>query len=196
MSTRIITQPSIEPVTLAEAKLHLKEDLASAENDARISACLAAARQAVEHATGRAIMLQTLEKTLDEFPDAVRLDSPPIVDVLSVEYTDVDGATLALSGASYTLDAASEPGWLVPAHGYSWPATQCSINAVRVRYRAGYSASTDADTARAAVPAGIKFAILIELGTRYKFAAADDATPALRHDFAKHLLDPFKVWAL
>jgi uncharacterized phiE125 gp8 family phage protein len=68
MTTRIITQPSIEPVTLAEAKLHLKEDLVSVDNDARISALISAARQAVEHSMGRAIMLQTLETTLDEFP--------------------------------------------------------------------------------------------------------------------------------
>lgn len=196
MTTRIITPPSIEPVTLAEAKLHLKEDLASSDNDARISVLISAARQAVEHAMGRAIMLQTLENTLDEFPDAIQLNSPPIIDVVSVEYTATDGASTLLSGSSYTLDNASEPGWLVPAYGYSWPATQCSINAVRVRYRAGYSASTDAATAQAAVPAGIKYAILLELGTRYKLGSADDAAPAMRHDFARHLLDPFKIYTL
>lgn len=196
MTTRIITQTSIEPITLAEAKLHLKEDLVSVDNDARISALISAARQAVEHSMGRAIMLKTLETTLDEFPDAIRLDQPPIVDVISVEYTAEDGAATALSAASYTLDNASEPGWLVPAYGCSWPATQCSINAVRVRYRAGYSTSGDAATAQSAVPAGIKYAILLEVGTRYKLGAADDAAPAMRHDFARHLLDPFRIWSM
>jgi uncharacterized phiE125 gp8 family phage protein len=196
MTTRIITPPTVEPVTLAEAKLHLKEDLVSVDNDARISVLISAARQAVEHAMGRAIMLQTLETTLDEFPSAIRLDAPPIIDVVSVEYTATDGASTLLSGASYTLDNASEPGWLVPAYGYAWPATQISINAVRVRYRAGYSASTDAATAQAAVPAGIKYAILLELGSRYKYGATDDAAPAMRHDFARHLLDPFKIYTL
>jgi uncharacterized phiE125 gp8 family phage protein len=196
MTTRIITQPSIEPVTLAEAKLHLKEDLVSVDNDARISALISAARQAVEHSMGRAIMLQTLETTLDEFPDAIQLDWPPIIDITSVEYTASDGIATALSSVSYTLDNANEPGWLVPAYGYSWPATQCSINAVRVRYRAGYSTSGVAATAQAAVPTGIKYAILLEVGTRYKLGAADDAAPALRHDFARHLLDPFKIYTL
>lgn len=196
MTTRIITPPSIEPIALAEAKLHLKEDLVSVDNDARISFLISAARQAVEHVMGRAIMLQTLENTLDEFPNAIRLDMPPIIDVVSVEYTDTTGAAVALSAPSYTLDATSEPGWLVPAYGYSWPATQCSVNAVRVRYRAGYSTSSNAATAQAAVPAGIKYAILLELGTRYRFAAGDDAAPAMRHDFARHLLDPFRIWTL
>ena len=57
MSTRVITAPTVEPITLAEAKMHLKEDLVDASNDARISACLSAARQAVEHDMGRSIML-------------------------------------------------------------------------------------------------------------------------------------------
>jgi uncharacterized phiE125 gp8 family phage protein len=196
MTTRTIVEPTLEPVTLAEAKLHLKEDLVSVDNDARISFLISAARQAVEHSMGRAIMLKTLETTLDEFPDAIRLDQPPIVDVISVEYTAEDGAATALSAASYTLDNASEPGWLVPSYGHAWPATQSSINAVRVRYRAGYSASSDAATARAAVPAGIRHAILLELGTRYKLASADDAAPAMRHDFARHLLDPFRIYTL
>jgi len=196
MTTRIITEPTVEPVTLAEAKLHLKEDLMSVDNDARISAVLASARQAVEHAMGRAIMLQTRETTLDEFPSAIRLDMPPIIDVVSVEYTAADGVATALSSGSYTLDATSEPGWLVPAYGLSWPATQVSINAVRVRYRAGYSTSSNAATAQAAVPAGIKYAILLELGSRYKYGAMGDAAPAMRHDFARHLLDPFKIYTL
>jgi hypothetical protein len=67
---------------------------------------------------------------------------------------------------------------------------------VRVRYRAGYSASSDAATAQAAVPAGIKYAILLELGSRYKYGAMGDAAPAMRHDFARHLLDPFKIYTL
>ena len=196
MTTRIITPPTVEPVTQAEAKLHLKEDLVSVDNDARIAVLITAARQSVEHQMGRSIMLQTLETTLDKFPDAIQLNAPPVIDVLSVEYTAEDGVATTLNSSSYRLDNASEPARLVPAYGYSWPATQASINAVRVRYRAGYSASSDAATAQAAVPAGIKYAILLELGTRYKLGSADDAAPAMRHDFARHLLDPFRIWTL
>ena len=196
MTTRLITPPTFEPVSLAEAKLHLKEDLVDVTNDARISATLAAARQAVEHQMGRSIMLQTLRCTLDAFPDAIQLDGPPVIDVTSVEYTDAAGATITLASGAYSLDNSSEPGWLVPAYGTSWPATQASVNAVRVTYRAGYSNSTVEATAQAAVPAGIKYAVLLELGSRYKFGAADDAAPAMRHDFARHLLDPFRIYTL
>lgn len=196
MTTRLITPPTFEPVSLAEAKLHLKEDLVDVANDARISATLAAARQAVEHQMGRSIMLQTLRCTLDAFPDAIRLDGPPVIDVTSVEYTDAAGATITLASGAYSLDNTSEPGWLVPAYGTSWPTTQASVNAVRVTYRAGYSNSSTEATAQAAVPAGIKYAVLLELGSRYKFGAADDAAPAMRHDFARHLLDPFRIYTL
>ena len=194
MTTRVTTAPTVEPLTLAEAKLQVKEDIVDVGLDARIARLITSCREAVEQELSRSVMLQTLEVTLDEFPDAIRLDAPPIIDVLSVEYTAEDGVATALSPSSYTLDNASEPGWLVPAYGHSWPATQASINAVRVRYRAGYSASTDAATAQAAVPASIKEFILVELATRYKYASSEDAAPTLRHNFAERMLDRFRVY--
>jgi hypothetical protein len=64
---------------------------------------------------GRAIMLQTLETTLDEFPSAIRLDMPPIIDVVSVEYTAADGVATALSSAATRWTPPASPaGWCPP----------------------------------------------------------------------------------
>ena len=126
----------------------------------------------------------------------IELPAPPVIDITSVIYTNTSGAAITLDPSAYVLDAASEPARLVAAYGTSWPATQASPGAVRVTYRAGYSNSATVATAQAAVPAGIKYAILLELGSRYKYGSADDANPAMRHDFARHLLDPFRVYAL
>jgi hypothetical protein len=46
MSTRIVTEPTVEPLTLAEVKTHLHEDLSDASNDALITTLIAVARQA------------------------------------------------------------------------------------------------------------------------------------------------------
>ena len=147
MNTRTTTAPTVEPLTLAETKVHLREDLTDAGNDALITSLITVARQACEHRVQRALMLQTLEATLDAFPcasarnpdAAIELIMPPVIDVTSVTYTAANGSSTVLASTDYTLDARSEPARLVPAYGLSWPTTQAGIAAVRVVYRAGYT---------------------------------------------------------
>lgn len=205
MTTRIITDPTVEPLTLAEVKTHLHEDLSDASNDALITTLIGVARQAAEHKTQRALMLQTLEQTLDAFPAAtsknpmaaIVLEMPPVVDVTSVTYTAADGSTVVLSNTLYTLDAAREPARLVPSYlAECWPDTQDSIAAVRVRYRAGYSTSATAAVAQAAVPAAIRQWMLLAIGDMYERRAASSDKPAVRHDFVDALLDRYRIWSL
>src|SRR5690348_16556758 len=105
MSLRLIADPATEPVSLAEAKAHLR--VTASDEDALISALIIAAREAAEHELGRALITQTWEKTLDLFPDAIELTNPPVQSVASVQYLDIDGVEQTLSSVSYTLDNAS-----------------------------------------------------------------------------------------
>lgn len=205
MTIRTITEPTVEPITLADAKTHLHEDLSDASNDALITTLIAVARQAAEHKIQRALMLQTLEQTLDAFPvatdenprAAIVLEMPPVVDVTSVTYTAADGSTVVLSNTLYTLDAAREPAQLVPSYTVgAWPSTQGSIAAVRVRYRSGYSASATASVAQAAVPAAIRQWMLLAVGDMYHRRAASGEKPAVAHDFVDGLLDRYRIWHL
>lgn len=195
-TTRIITPPTVEPVTLEQAKVHLREDLSDAGNDARINTLIAVGRQAAEHRTARAVMLQTIELTLDAFTACIELHNPPVIAVTSVTYTDTDGASVVLDPSAYTLDNSSEPARLVPAYGTTWPATQASVNAVRIRYTAGYSGSADAAVARAAVPDALKQWVLLAVGDMYEYGTASAEKPAVRHDFVDGLLDAYRVWSL
>ncbi|MDF3024809.1 MAG: hypothetical protein K0R10_2170 [Alphaproteobacteria bacterium] len=153
--------PATEPVSLAEAKAHLR--VTSDDEDTLISALIVAAREAAEHETGRSLITQTWEKTLDVFPADIRLDYPPVQSVTSIKFLDENGDEQTLSASSYKLDNASDsgPGWIKIATGLAWPSTYPEINAVRVRYVAGW-------TSAAEVPQSIKQWMLLNIGHWYE----------------------------
>jgi len=70
---KLVTPPAVEPVTLDEAKAHLRLD--SNEDDTYVSALIAAARERVELFLRRALITQTFEFTLDGFPASPSLSS-------------------------------------------------------------------------------------------------------------------------
>ncbi len=66
MPSVLVTAPTEEPVSLAEAKLHLRVDYSN--DDLLIAALITAARQHAENDTGRALVTQTWRQVLDQFP--------------------------------------------------------------------------------------------------------------------------------
>jgi uncharacterized phiE125 gp8 family phage protein len=61
----------VEPITLNEAKAHLR--VFGTDDDGYITSLIAAARQSAESLTDRALLPQTWELALDEFPSIGRL---------------------------------------------------------------------------------------------------------------------------
>ena len=62
----LVSGPATEPVSLAEAKLHLRVDFS--DDDALISAYIIAARQKAESITRRALITQSWNLVMDQFP--------------------------------------------------------------------------------------------------------------------------------
>lgn len=190
MTIKVITPPAVEPISLAEAKVHLRVD-SSDENDL-ITALIVAARQAAEHQLDRALITQTLERVLDAFPSTeLELGMPPVQSITSVKYYDADEVLQTMDAADYSLDADRLPGWVVPAYGTTWPSTLDTANSVRVRYVAGYG-----DTA-SDVPAAIRQWMLLHIGTTFKFreevvGGAGITAMTLPGRFVDRLLDPFR----
>ena len=90
MSLTLIAAPILEPMTLAEAKLHLRVD--GTDEDDLITALIVAARRRAEHLLTRALITQTWELTLDEFPAAdIQLPKPGVLSIVSVKYLDSAG---------------------------------------------------------------------------------------------------------
>lgn len=161
MTTKLITAPTTEPLTLSEAKLHLR--VTDSSDDNLISGLVSAARTACESQLNKVLMLQTWRTTYDSFPDAIELNMLPVASISSVKYIDTNGVEQTLSSISYTLDNSSDykTAFVVPAYGYQWPAAREQINAVYVDYVCGYASSS-------AVPATYKQWMLLHIGAWYE----------------------------
>lgn len=188
MSLRKLIDATVEPITLAEAKAHLRVTVSS--EDALITALITAARTTCEERLRRTLIDTDWQLTLDAFPCALPLRMPRVIAVESVEYVDSAGAPQTLAGSEYQVDGESEPGWIVPAYGKAWPATREQANAVTVTYSCGYG------VAASDVPGPIKQWILLQIGALYANREAVVATPgivAVDLGFADRLLDPYRV---
>jgi uncharacterized phiE125 gp8 family phage protein len=185
-----ITDASTEPVSVAEAKLHLRVDAGATDEDALIGALITAARQMAEGELRRTLVSTLWEMRTDAFPDAIALDWPRVLSIESLQYVDTGGALRALDPADFVLDASNDagPAWLVPAYGKAWPDTRDEINTVRVRYTAGYGDSADD------VPAAIRQWILLHVGAMYDRREAVDAAGMQPLSFLCGLLDPYRVF--
>lgn len=147
-SITLITAPEVEPVSLAEAKLACRVDVSDA--DSLILASIQAARGAAEGLTRRALITQTWELALDCFPEwIIYVPKPTLQSVISIKYIDDLGVVQTLPTDQYIVDSASMPGRITPAFGATWPTARWQINAVMIRFVAGYGLA-------AAVPQGIK----------------------------------------
>ena len=181
MTVVVYTQPSTEPISLTEAKLHLRVDVS--DDDTLITALIKAARMAAEQETRRALITQTIDAYFDAFDDEILL--PPISAITAITYVDTAGATQTLASDQYAADIYSEPARVIPAYGAAWPATREQQNAVKLRCTAGWANA-------AAVPETIKAWMLLQIGHWYanREAAAGKLEPL---PFTDSLLDPYRV---
>lgn len=140
---KLVTGPTEEPITTAEAKAHLRQT--EADEDALIDDLILQAREWTESAIERALVTQTWDLFLDAFPDGdLRVPLPPLQSVTSVKYTDVDAVTTTFAASNYYVDTVMEPGRIVLSSGISWPSVALRpANAVEVRFIAGYGLAVD-----------------------------------------------------
>ena len=105
-----IDHPSEEPVTLQEAKAHLRVD--GPEQDQWITKAIAAAREFCETFQGRAYITQRLALSLERWPcgRSIYLPRPPLQSVEAVTYTLADGTVQTFDSALYVVDTTAEPG--------------------------------------------------------------------------------------
>lgn len=177
------TQPAVEPVTLAEAKAHLRVD--TADDDTYITGLIRAAREWVEQYLDRTLVHTQWVMRFDKFPPDGTLDielpRPPMVasgtaTAVALTFTYENGDTATYSTASFRVDRASTPGAVKTNYGQTWPPHRQDDNAISVTWWAGYGASGSD------VPAAIRHAILMLCSHWYETRGATVATGAVPQD--------------
>lgn len=158
MALSLFTAAAEEPVSLSEAKLHLRVDVS--DEDTLISSLITAGREAAENFTNRSLVAQTWDwtPTTSEFAPFVSglpldVPKPPLSTVTHIKYLDPDGVETTFSSSDYIVSAPDEGnGQIALDDGAEWPETQDVINNVRIRFVSGFG---DADD----VPEALKVAI-------------------------------------
>ena len=104
MTNMLITPPSAEPLSLVEAKAHLRLD--STDEDDLVTALIVAARQVVEKHTGCALITQAWRVIADAWPDIGPLKLPlrPFISLTAIRVFDAGNAAATLSPATYFVD--------------------------------------------------------------------------------------------
>ena len=170
---------------IADASLGVGAPTTNTTGDPLLNILITAARQHAEQELKRAIVTQTLDAYFDTF-DRNGFTLPPLQSVTSITYVDTDGVSQTLAADQYQVDAASIPARIVPAYGVLWPYTRTQLNAVTVRFVAGYTT----------VPGCIKNWMLVRIKTLWDGRdqlVKQLGMPVFEPAFIDSLLDPERV---
>lgn len=166
---RIVTYPSGEPITIEEARQHLRIDTYGSPpahpDDGLIMMQLAAAREYCERYLGYSVAQHTVEMALDSFTEDIELPLGPVLSIQSLTYIDEDDDEITLDPADYSLDVFASNPWRLTSVN-DWPtALGDASHPIRITYLTGYSSGSPSNNP---LPAAIRAAILLVLGSLYE----------------------------
>ncbi len=191
MKPKIITQAVGHVLTIEELRKQCEIVPIEADSDGNEThpdddALLGYLDSAVEMAeafTGLSIALRTYELAMSEFPRVrtscwpdrwqsgpIEIPNPPIVEILNFQSgEDSDGP---MDPATYALDDYHVPPLVRPVG--AWPYVDGTINGIKLRYRAGYSAE---DSDAQPMPALIRQALLVTVAYWYENREDNEEMP-------------------
>jgi uncharacterized phiE125 gp8 family phage protein len=164
LSLQQIVPPLVEPVTVQEAKLHLR--IEQTDEDTLLAHYISAAREDIELYTRRQLLPATWVLGLDTLTAVIQIPRPPLLAVVGMEYYDEAGVLVPIDSDTYRVDAYSEPARLWWTRTEAWPVLpREALTGVLMTYQAGYRSA-------AHIPASIKQAMLLLVGDFYEHREA------------------------
>jgi uncharacterized phiE125 gp8 family phage protein len=172
MPSILVTPPAAEPVSLAEAKAHLR--LAHADEDALIGSLIASARRVAEARTGLCLINQVWIQFRDAWPadGVIALGLAPLRAVEELAVFGEDDQKAVIEPAHYVTDFASRPARLMLRGSRQWPRPGRRLNGIGIRLAAGYGAAPES------VPQPLRQAVLMLVAHWYHHRG-DETPPPL-----------------
>lgn len=161
MSSFLLSGPAVEPVSLAEAKAHLRVDNDDADDE--IAALIAGARVHIETQTRRALITQTWRLSRDVWPiDGRILILPaPLRALVAARVIMLDTSTHSIDASLFTLDIAGAPGLLAFDPG-TLPMSDRPVAGIELDVEVGYGDAPEG------VPAPLRQAIRLLIAHWYE----------------------------
>lgn len=155
MTLVMTSGPLAEPVSVADAKAHMRVD--STAEDALIASLIVTSRLHIEAALGLALLTQAWSYFIDAWPRSREIVLPlkPVQAIATVRVWAQDGTSQTLAAETYTLDGEGMPPRLVLSRSAAPPAPGRSASGIEIAFSAGFGdAGID-------VPAPIRQALLL-----------------------------------
>lgn len=129
-----------EPITLAQAKAHLR--VTDTSEDDYITALIPAARGWVENYTGHVLVQREIVEQRDNFGRFIELHRRPLLadPAPEITYIDTDGTEQTYADGEFQLSRF--PARIFPAVDGSWPSLW-RYGGVTITYTAGYTAGQE-----------------------------------------------------
>lgn len=143
----LVTAPVGEPVSTDQVRRWIRQSASDAtiegvDGDLVAHVFIPAARRAVEAYLGQVLLTQTWDAWFRAYGlgDTLELDKAPLQSVTSVTGYDDDG-TATVQGSTTYYTVTGQPAEVALVSGNTWPSALRALNALKVRFVAGYGAS-------------------------------------------------------
>jgi hypothetical protein len=206
-SLRITTPPTEEPISLFDAKKHLRVD--NDYDDTLIGALITSARTMVEMTINRCLLTQTLLWTMSQDPPSgalpllplpllilpviltapqvmnkpLELPRSPVQSITSITETDIMGNVTTLDTTQYIPDLAVDPARV----RLNWLVVPRWLQHIQVTFVAGYGSTP------ASVPLPIVLAIKMWIAFLYEHRGDNPESAGEPPKAIEYLLAPYKV---
>jgi uncharacterized phiE125 gp8 family phage protein len=172
MTLILNTQPMAEPVSLAEAKAHLR--ISHTDDDVYVSTLIIAARRQIESRTGLRCIQQGWSVFHDQWPEdrTIRIPLEPLLSIDDIRIYGDDDTFAVLDPAHYFIDKSALPARVILRGSRERPCPGRVANGIEVRLTAGFGPDGTL------VPKELKQAILLTIADWFA-NRGDERSPAL-----------------
>ena len=185
IASTIVTEPTEEPVTLAEVKAHLR--ITEPDENTLLNNLIKTVRRQFETLTGRAVITQTWKAFYDGWPDEYFiLPRPTLQSITHINYIDTDGTSATWAATNYIVDTDKEPGLVTLGYAKSYPSvTLYPSNPIEIQFICGYGLAAN-------VPQDLKTMLL--MGIERLYDRPDKNYDEILRDIWDSFLINFRIW--